>query len=86
MAKTGGPYARANLFVGKYEKTENGHIKLGARARVRLMKGKETEEGWRQEAEGDWWLIVEDDAFWPVMVKLEEGDDVMKALRGLKRA
>jgi hypothetical protein len=69
-------YARANLFVGKYAIPSDGQIKLGPGARVRVLRGIVTSEGWAQDPAGEPWLIVEDDGFWPVMIKLGSQDDL----------
>ena len=69
-------YARANLFVGKYAIPLDGQIKLGPGARVRVSRGVVTPEGWTQDPDGEPWLIVEDEGFWPVMIKLGEQDDL----------
>ena len=71
-------YAKANLFVGKYQIPESGHIRLSDRARVRYLRGHETSEGWKQAEAGEpdeLWLMVEDGDFWPVMIRLELGRD-----------
>jgi len=67
-------YARANLFVGKYAIPPNGQIKLGPGARVRVLRGIVNSEGWAQDPAGEPWLIVEDEGFWPVMIKLDDQD------------
>ena len=67
-------YARANLFVGKYSIPSGGQIKLGSGARVRVLLGVVGPEGWAQDPAGERWLIVEDEGFWPVMIKLGPQD------------
>jgi hypothetical protein len=68
-------YARANLFVGKYQIPPSGQIKLSAQARVRYLRGTVTGEGWTEDAGGKLWLIVEDGNFWTVMIELGDQDE-----------
>jgi hypothetical protein len=68
-------YARANLFVGKYQIPPSGQIKLSAQARVRYLRGTVTAEGWAEDANGKLWLIVEDGNFWSVMIELDDQDE-----------
>ena len=73
------PYARANLFVGKYKVPRDGHVRLPATTRVRVLRGVVTSAGWMQSPNGGLWLIVDDgDDFWPVMVRLNSLDDLVE--------
>lgn len=64
-----GAYSPGNLFVGKYDVPPDGHIRL-RHPRVKVLRGVVTQAGWREDPDGDRWLIVEDGDFWPVMVRL----------------
>ena len=71
-------YAKVNLFVGKYRVPKDGHIRL-PNAKVRLLLGRETPEGWVGDGT-EWWLMIEDGDFWPVMVRLSDTLDELKEL------
>lgn len=65
------PYARANVYVGRYKVPRDGHIRLPETARLRILLGVVTDEGWTEDPTGEPWLILDDgEGFWPVMVKI----------------
>lgn len=84
VPSTAALYARTNLFVGKYQVPKDGHIRLD-HARVRILRGTVTEEGWMEDREGNPWLLVEDGGFWPVMIQLDLDEDELPAVAAPNR-
>jgi len=66
-------YAPCNIFVGKYDVPENGHVRI-SNFKIRIIRGTEFGDGWREDKNGTPWLIIQDDEFLPVMIRLSEKD------------
>lgn len=76
-------YANGNLYVGKYEVPEDGWVKFDhprVRYMLQLPSGHafldENHRNRRSYPDAPRWLIIEDDDFWPVMIRLEETANV----------
>jgi hypothetical protein len=72
-----GEYHKANLFTGRYRTGLLGrvgvHIGLPD-ATIRILRGHDFEDGWRETPNGAYWLVIEHGNFWPVMFRLDDED------------